>query len=422
MFSTRFLVVPLILFAIVPTVLSALTFGFPYGSTKVRGVNLGGWLVLESWITPSLFDATNDWRIVDEWTFCQYQSKSVATQALRNHWGSWITEKDFVAIKQAGLNHIRIPIGYWAFEVGPGEPYIQGQLPWLHAAVDWARVHGLKIIVDLHGLPGSQNGFDNSGQAMSYPRWHTNSTNIQRSNAIVKRIASLFKDKSDVVTAVTPANEPAGFHGDDVLRVARQFYYDSYGNVRYPYGSSKQSQTVLLLSDAFQGSSYWRNFMPYPQWEGVIMDLHHYQVFSDWEQKLTQQQHIQRACSKAADMAAGTLWQIVGEWAPAWTDCTNHKMYSKRGWGSRFDGTYPGSSGTGNCTGMSGKASGFSAEYKVFLRQFWEAQAMTFEKAQGWIQWTWKAENSDEWSYQAGLANGWIPKNPTNYKYPRICG
>lgn len=26
---------------------AALSFGFPYGTTKVRGVNLGGWLVLE---------------------------------------------------------------------------------------------------------------------------------------------------------------------------------------------------------------------------------------------------------------------------------------------------------------------------------------------------------------------------------------
>ena len=26
---------------------AAFTFGFPYGTTKVRGVNLGGWLVLE---------------------------------------------------------------------------------------------------------------------------------------------------------------------------------------------------------------------------------------------------------------------------------------------------------------------------------------------------------------------------------------
>ncbi|KAF9055866.1 exo-beta-1,3-glucanase [Panaeolus papilionaceus] len=419
MFPTKLLVVPLILSSVIPTALSALTFGFPYGRTKVRGVNLGGWLVLESWITPSVFDATNDWRIVDEYTFCKYQSKSVASKALQKHWGSWITEKDFVAIKQAGLNHIRIPIGYWAFEVGPGEPYIQGALPWLYAAVDWARVHGLKIIVDLHGLPGSQNG-----------QWHTNMTNIERSQAIVKRIATLFKDKSDVVTAVTPANDspakqmnrPGGYRGEDVLRVARQFYYDSYGMIRYPYGTSKQSNTMVILSDAFQGSAYWKNFMPYPQWDGVMIDLHHYQVFSDWEQRLTQTQHIQRACSMANQFAAGTLWQIVGEWAPAWTDCTNHKMYSKRGWGSRFDGSYPGSSGKGNCTGMSGKASGFSAEYKVFLRKFWEAQVITFEKAQGWIQWTWKAENSDEWSYQAGLANGWIPKNPTAYKYPTICG
>ena len=27
--------------------IAALTYGFPYGSQKVRGVNLGGWLVLE---------------------------------------------------------------------------------------------------------------------------------------------------------------------------------------------------------------------------------------------------------------------------------------------------------------------------------------------------------------------------------------
>lgn len=49
------------------------------------------------------------------------------------------------------LNHVRLPIGYWAFEVGPGEPYIQGQLAYLNKAVTWATNHGLKLIVDLHG-------------------------------------------------------------------------------------------------------------------------------------------------------------------------------------------------------------------------------------------------------------------------------
>ena len=57
------------------------------------------------------------------------------------------------------LNHVRIPIGYWAFEVGSGEPYITGQLPYLESAVQWAGNYGLKVIIDLHGAPGSQNGF-----------------------------------------------------------------------------------------------------------------------------------------------------------------------------------------------------------------------------------------------------------------------
>ena len=37
---------------------------FGFGQDKVRGVNLGGWFVLEPWITPSIFEATPD-NVVD---------------------------------------------------------------------------------------------------------------------------------------------------------------------------------------------------------------------------------------------------------------------------------------------------------------------------------------------------------------------
>ena len=33
---------------------------FSFGSDAIRGVNLGGWFVLEPWITPSIFEATPD--------------------------------------------------------------------------------------------------------------------------------------------------------------------------------------------------------------------------------------------------------------------------------------------------------------------------------------------------------------------------
>lgn len=63
------------------------------------------------------------------------------------------------------------------------------------------------------------------------------------------------------------------------------------------------------------------------------------------------------------------------------------KYLNGRGIGARYDGTYPGSTRVGSCTGLTGQTSSFSASYKTFLRQFWEAQADVFETGQGWIQW-----------------------------------
>ncbi|KAJ7167407.1 glycoside hydrolase family 5 protein [Mycena crocata] len=393
--------------------------GFPYGSEKVRGVNLGGWLVLEPWITPSLFDNTGNGNIVDEWTFGSLQDRGHARDMLTRHWNTWITESDFAAIAAAGLNHVRLPIGYWAFEVGFGEPYIQGQLPYLNKAITWAANHGLKLIIDLHGAPGSQNGFDNSGHKVDTPKWHSNNTNVQRTNAIIKTIASMVRDNPANVPIIEPLNEPAGFASSELLRVTKQYYYDSYGSIRYPYGTAQQSNTVELVHDAFQSLSFWNGVLASPQYEGVMMDTHVYTIFSAEENQMSQSQHISTVCEKQSSLSSFDLWVIVGEWSPASTDCA--KYLNGRGVGSRYDGSYPGSQRIGSCTGLTGAASTFSYNYKTFLRKFWEAQVISYEKGQGWIQWTWKAENADEWSYQAGLANEWIPRSPTNLMYRDIC-
>ncbi|PVF96087.1 putative EXG1-exo-beta-1,3-glucanase, major isoform [Serendipita vermifera] len=392
---------------------------FPYGSTKVRGVNLGGWLVLEPWITPSLFDATGDSRIIDEYTFGQYQEYNKAHNALVNHWNTWITYNDFVQIKNAGLNHIRLPIGYWAWDVTGGEPYHQGQLSYLTSAIGWARQLGLKIIIDLHGAPGSQNGFDNSGQKKSYPLWHTNASNVQRCNNIIKTLASWYSSQTDVVVGIAPLNEPAGFFGNDVLSVTRQYWYDSYGNIRYPYGTSQQGAILEVIHDAFQPLDYWSGFPP-NSFDGVIMDTHYYGVFSQGEVSRSWDQQVQAACARSSAIRNFYLWTIVGEWSLAFTDCA--KYLNGRGVGARYDGTYPGSSYVGTCAPFTGSGANFSSSYKAFLRRFWEAQVTSFESNAGWIYWTWKAENADEWSYSAGLRYGWIPQNPTDRIYPNVCG
>ncbi|KAH9980767.1 glycoside hydrolase family 5 protein [Russula compacta] len=390
--------------------------GFSYGSQPVRGVNLGGWLVLEPWITPSLFNNTGNPAIVDEWTFGQYQHQDIAQAKLVEHWNTWITEDDFKAIANAGLNHVRIPIGYWAYDVGPGEPYIQGQHDYLLKAIGWAAKYNIKVIIDLHGAPGSQNGFDNSGRRTLIPKWQLNQRNVHRTNKVIKDIAHEFRYDSDVVSVIAPLNEPLAYF-PIILNVIRQYWYDSYKNIR------QQSNIITLIHDAFQNLTYWEGFMPREQYPGVAMDTHIYQVFNPKTLSLDEAGHIQSACGNAGPLSnfdKSQLWTIVGEWTPAMTDCAPYLR--GRGRGALYDGSiFPGAPVYGSCEGKTGSGWSFNQEYKDFLRQTWEAQVITFEKASGWIQWTWKTEKAHEWSYSAGLKYGWIPQDPTDLKYPNIC-
>ena len=54
------------------------------GDGKARGVNLGGWLLLEPWITPVIFEevnvGANEGLIVDEWTYAQYVDPAESAQ------------------------------------------------------------------------------------------------------------------------------------------------------------------------------------------------------------------------------------------------------------------------------------------------------------------------------------------------------
>lgn len=88
---------------------------------------------------------------MDEYTYTQTLGKAEAFSRLNSHWNSWITQGDFVRIAAAGMNHVRIPLGYWAAAPLDGDPYVQGQLPVLDNAVNWARAAGIKIVIDLHG-------------------------------------------------------------------------------------------------------------------------------------------------------------------------------------------------------------------------------------------------------------------------------
>lgn len=389
---------------------------FQYGKDIVRGVNIGGWLVTEPWITPKLYDDTNDDRIIDEWTFGLYQPKEVAEAAMKRHWDAFITEEDFKEIAAANLTHVRLPIGYWAFDVQEGEPFIQGQLPYLQKAVDWAEKYGLKVIPDMHGGVGSQNGFDNSGQTLPFPLWHTNQTNIDRTVEAVRNLTKMFLGRESVVSAIATLNEPAGFHGDAIVQAAKGYWKSSYAAVRNPDGPQGETTNFeVVIHDAFQPLDSWKGFMPKTEFPCTAMDTHRYHMFTPDLIQLSNEDHIAQACRAGKASSSFTdMPLIVGEWSPASNDCA--KYLNGRGNGTRYEGTLKGDSfgkkfGTGSCVGQSGDASTMTQEYKDFLKKFWEAQVVGYEKGSaGWLMWTWKTEDvtAQDWSYKAGLANGWI--------------
>jgi glucan 1,3-beta-glucosidase len=176
--------------------------------TWIRGVNIGGWLLLERFITPYFFALTTchlkgDFRFypnqidapptssplykpmdaqalkechpilpypVDEWTLTEaFEDKDLARQYLDIHYDNFVTREDIAMIKENGATHVRVPLGHWITgNVMEEEPYVSGGPGWFYfqRLVGWCREEGLEVWPDIHTAPGSQNGFDNSGHLL----------------------------------------------------------------------------------------------------------------------------------------------------------------------------------------------------------------------------------------------------------------
>jgi aryl-phospho-beta-D-glucosidase BglC (GH1 family) len=192
------------------------------------------------------------------------------------------------------LNIVRIPVGYWSY-VNPWGPYTQGAAPYLDKAITWARKTRLKVIIDLHGAPKSQNGFDHSGRKQANPQWG-DADSIAYTHQTLRILNEKYAkpDMQDVVVAIQPLNEPivAKIPTDTV----RRFYRDAFYNLR------QVSDTPIVLHDGFKDPSWMNGFLT-PQdnnAQGVVVDHHEYQVFGDGLASLSVDQHLGMACDAAS--------------------------------------------------------------------------------------------------------------------------
>ena len=256
----------------------------------IKGVNLGNWLVLEKWMSPGLFAGTT---AEDEYYLPARLPRDVYEARIRTHRAEYITERDFTRIKAMGMNTVRIPVPYFIF--GDREPFI-GCVEELDRAFCWAERYGLKILVDLHTAPDSQNGFDNGGIS-GVCKWSQEPEEVEFELTVLERLAKRYGHREGLwgievinepiteeiwnqmdVPARYPAVDPKKAEGTrpNTLAFIRQFYLDAYDRLRRYLPEEK----CVVIHDAFLLKA-WKGFMREDKYKNVVLDTHQYLMMAE---------------------------------------------------------------------------------------------------------------------------------------------
>lgn len=169
---------------------------------QIKGINAGNVLVQEGWMSPFDNDPKKDEDgnlIKDKdgnLTYAEFTQedfeeglsnnpnlKDNKDELMNLYYKSFFSEDDFKKVKELQFNTIRLPF-YWRNILNDDftrkdESVAFSYLDWF---VEQCKVNDLYAILDLHGVPGSQNGFEHSGLFLEQPTfWH----NETYENAVV---------------------------------------------------------------------------------------------------------------------------------------------------------------------------------------------------------------------------------------------
>jgi glucan 1,3-beta-glucosidase len=319
---------------------------------------LGGWLVLERWITPSLFE---DIEATDEYGFSR-QAESTTLEKLKKHRNEFITKEDFEWIKEQGLDAVRIPVGAWIF--GDEPPY-SGAIDHLDDAFRWAEETGLKVVICLHGAPGSQNGKRHSGQEGEV-LWQTDQLHIAKTLRVIDRLANRYKS-SPSLYGIELLNEPAK---RIPRRILRNYYQRAYQFIRAACGEA----VMVIFHDGFQPANA-KHFFKGKQYTNVMVDSHLYQAFQAEHKTMTVYEHVRWAVVDwRIQLERSAHPVLVGEWSLA-LDSASLKSLN-------------------------------DAQVVQAYKAYGAAQLLTFSNAAGWFYWTYKTESGQAWNFRLCVERG----------------
>ena len=161
-------------------------------SVRLRGVNLGGWLMMEGYIMY----AAN----IAEQVFKKNFAKALGTDALREFEKAFrncfIQESDFQRIAEMGFNCVRVPFNSRLIEERAYIYDLDG-VRYLDDVIRWGEKHGVWVILDLHAACGAQNHDWHSDSLGPADLWQKKSLQ-DRTVALWEFLADRYKDKKAV--------------------------------------------------------------------------------------------------------------------------------------------------------------------------------------------------------------------------------
>ena len=379
---------------------------------KIKGVNLGNWLVLEKWMLPDLFEGTG---AEDEVWLNRKMNPAELKEKMKEHRDTFITEQDFAFIKEQGIWLLRIPVPYFIF--GDRPPF-NGCVEYLDKAFDWAEKYGLQILIDLHTVPGSQNGYDNGGLT-GVCKWCKNPEEVEFALTVLERLAKRYGQREGLY-GIEVLNEPISFlvyatapstgkavdkeeakgSGYVPLPFLENFYRNAYRRLRKILPENK----TIVFHDGFR-LRHWGKFFRKEHMKNVVLDTHIYifamesfvPIHMPWVYQIyikSQQRLIERI---QRDVPV-----VVGEW------CICNKYAEKAVSGKSAEES-------------SDRSARAAAQDELRKKRYLEIAAMqlqAWESGAGWIYWSYqfkpnRKEPLDEkwkesWDFSRCVENGWI--------------
>jgi glucan 1,3-beta-glucosidase len=273
-----------------------------YMTKAIRGINLGGWLIAERWMTPDLFKGVES---SGEYELVRQLGREEAARRLAQHRDTFINEQDIKWLKEHKFELVRVPVGYWLFE--ETDEYISGER-YMERLLAWAKKHDIKVIIDFHGLQGSQNGKQHSGRRGVVQFFKK--INRQKALQTLVYIVKTYGMHSSVI-GIQVSNEPR-WPGLGLTLLS--YYRQAYKII----DSGCPASVKVIVSDGFKPRLMAWLLMLGRFGDRLVMDVHLYQVFSSKDHQKSVDDYlniVNRVWRKLLHRLNTKVPVLVGEWS-----------------------------------------------------------------------------------------------------------